>query len=140
MVKVETVGMYDVAKINPTLSLNRDIKNHSFITIDNILYLIDNTLAGDNSYRDDVILKAGEKLNGYIVGAWEGQNLIVDAKHVVDDIDDLDVGDTLTVNNDKLKSVEEVSGVYFEVVGKTKLTENAVVVKVCVYPNDVNNG
>lgn len=36
MIKAETLGMYDVAKNNPTLVSDKAVKNYSFITVDNI--------------------------------------------------------------------------------------------------------
>ena len=44
--------MYDIAKINPVLTSQSDVNNYSFITVDGILYLVMNTITGDNSYID----------------------------------------------------------------------------------------
>ena len=80
MIKVETIGMLDVAKVNPVITSERDVSNYQFITHEDNVYLVANTLSGDNSFREDMIFKAGEYLNGYLVKAWDGQKLIADEK------------------------------------------------------------
>lgn len=132
MVKVETIGMYDVAKINPTLVSGKAIKNYSFVTVDDILYLIDNTVVGDDSYKEDISIPAGDKLNGYVVKAWEGQKLVVDAKHVVGGISTLSKGDVLVANDEGKLEAGEAAGVHFVVSEKTTLTEPAIKVVVTV--------
>lgn len=132
MVKVETIGMYDVAKINPTLVSDKAVKNYSFVTVDDILYLIDNTVVGDDSYKEDISFPAGDKLNGYAVKAWEGQKLVVDAKHVVGGISTLSKGDVLVANDEGKLEAGEAAGVHFVVSEKTTLTEPAIKVVVTV--------
>lgn len=147
MIKVETLGMLDIAKINPVLTSANDVTNNSFLTVDGVTYLIMNDINGDDSYKDGVVIKAGEYLNGYDVSVWTGQKLVVDEKHVAygsgEDYDDLAVEDTansvdatiLTINNNgKLAIASEApaSGVYFVVTDKVTLTEKAVKVKVVV--------
>lgn len=132
MVKVETIGMYDVAKINPTLVSDKAVKNYSFVTVDDILYLIDNTVVGDDSYKEDISIPAGDKLNGYAVKAWEGQKLVVDAKHVVGGISTLSKGDVLVANDEGKLEAGEAAGVHFVVSEKTTLTEPAIKVVVTV--------
>lgn len=132
MVKVETIGMYDVAKINPTLVSDKAVKNYSFVTVDDILYLIDNTVVGDDSYKEDISIPAGDKLNGYAVKAWEGQKLVVDAKHVVSGISTLSKGDVLVANDEGKLEAGEAAGVHFVVSEKTTLTEPAIKVVVTV--------
>lgn len=132
MVKVETIGMYDVAKINPTLVSDRAVKNYSFVTVDDILYLIDNTVVGDDPYKEDISIPAGDKLNGYAVKAWEGQKLVVDAKHVVGGISTLSKGDVLVANDEGKLEAGEAAGVHFVVSEKTTLTEPAIKVVVTV--------
>ena len=130
--------MYDIAKINPILTSQSDVNNYSFITVDGILYLVMNTITGDNSYIDDAVLPAGEFLNGYQVDAWLGQKLVVDEKHIAYgsgvDFDDITAGTTLlkVANSGKLEIAQSApqSGIYFKVTDKTVLTENAVKVKV----------
>lgn len=132
MVKCETIGMLDIAKINPVLVSETDVTNHSFMTVDDVLYLIDNTTTGDEAYKEGVVYKAGEKLNGYIVKAWEGQKLVVDGKHIVDGVSSLNVGDVLVANSDGKLETGTASGTYFVVAEKTYLTEAAVKVVVTV--------
>lgn len=132
MVKVETIGMYDVAKINPTLVSDKAVKNYSFVTVDDILYLIDNTVVGDDSYKEDISIPAGDKLNGYAVKAWEGQKLVVDAKHVVGGISTLSKGDVLVANDEGKLEAGEAAGVHFVVSEKTTLTEPTIKVVVTV--------
>lgn len=130
--------MYDIAKINPILTSQSDVNNYSFITVDGILYLVMNTITGDNSYIDDAVIPVGEFLNGYQVDAWLGQKLVVDEKHIAYgsgvDFDDITAGTTLlkVANSGKLEIAQSApqSGIYFKVTDKTVLTENAVKVKV----------
>lgn len=136
MIKVETLGMNDIAKINPTLVSDKEVANHSFITVDDVLYLVDNTTVGDDSYKEGVVFPAGSKLNGYIVKAWEGQKLVVDGKHVVGGISSLEDGDTLIVKDGKLEAGSDESGICFVVSGKTTLTEPAIKVTVVVGSGD----
>lgn len=132
MIKCMTIGMWDVAKINPVLKAEKDVANYSFMTFDNDLYLIANTIVGDDSYREDVVIKAGEYLNGFLVKAWEGQKLVVDGKHIVDGVAALNVGDALVPNEEGKLAVGEAAGVHLVVTEKTTLTEAAVKVKVVV--------
>lgn len=135
MIKVETIGMYDVAKINPTLVSDKEVANHSFLTVDNILYFIDNTVVGDDAYKEGIVFPAGEKLNGYIVKAWEGQKLVVDGKHVEGGIASLNDGDILVAKDGGLAVSNEAAGTYFIVSGRTTLTEAAIKVTVAVGAN-----
>lgn len=139
MVKVETIGIYDVAKINSTLVSDKDVANHSFISVDNVLYLIDNTVVGDDAYKEGIVIPAGEKLNGYVVKAWEGQKLVVDGKHVEGGIESLEDGDVLIAKDGKLATGEAV-GTYFIVAGKTTLTEAAIKVTIAVGANADTTG
>ena len=136
MIKLETVGMLDVAKINPVLTSASAVTNYDFIKTNDILYLVCNTIVGDNAYREDVVIPAGEYLNGYQVDAFVGQKLVVDGKHISGtQYSALAVGNILTVNaSGKLAVAESApeSGVYFKITEKTTLTEPAVKVLVCV--------
>lgn len=132
MIKCFTIGMFDVAKINPVIKTDKDVENYSFLTYEDDLYLISNTTVGDDAHRDGVVIKAGEFLNGFMVKAWEGQKLIVDGKHIVDGVSALDVGSVLVANEDGKLAVGEAAGVHFVVTEKTTLTEAAVKVKVVV--------
>lgn len=139
MIKLETIGALDVAKINPVLTSASNVANYTFITNNSILYLIANTLTGDDAYREDVVIKAGEYLNGYQVDALAGLKLVVDEKHIAyaanKSYSDLAVNNVLTVDaNGKLAVAAETpaSGVYFKIIEKVTLTEPAVKVLVCV--------
>lgn len=140
MIKTETLGMLDVAKINPVIKAENDVVNNQFITYDGNLYLIANTLSGDDSYRDDVTIKAGEYLNGYLVKAWEGQKLVADEKHIKYDASktyaDIVAGTTLLkANSDgklEVAATAPTSGVYFKVTDKCTLTGKAVKMMVIV--------
>lgn len=134
MIKIESIGMVDVAKNNPVLKSDKDVSNYSFMTSDGNLYLIANTLTGDDAFKEDVVIPAGEYLNGFIVKAWEGQKLVVDGKHISDDLSGVNVGDTLVVD-DATGGLKKGAGkgVYFVVTDKgVTLTEAAVKVRVAV--------
>lgn len=134
MIKVETLGMIDTAKVNPILTHTEDVKNYSFLTKDEDLYLVANTLTGDDSYKNDVIIKKGDYLNGFLVKAWEGQKLVIDGKHIQDSISSLNVGDALEAQADgTLKKSESGKGVHLVITDKgLTLTEAAIKAKVVV--------
>ena len=140
MIRIETIGQLDVAKNNPVLKSQTATANYSFITDDGDLYLIANTITGDNAYVDDNAIAAGDYLNGFLVKAWEGQKLIADEKHIAyasnKSYADIVAGTTLMkANSDgKLEVIANApaSGVYFKVTDKVTLTEKAVKIKVIV--------
>lgn len=132
MIKVETLGMLDIAKINPVLKSEEDVKNYSFLTADGILYLISNTVVGDDAYLKDVVIPAGDFLNGYQVDAWVGQKLVIDGKHIEGGVATLNVGDALVVAEDGGLKAGSAAGVHFVVTDKTTLTEAAVKARVAV--------
>lgn len=141
MIKVETLGMLDVAKVNPVLKSTSDVVNYSFLTDDGDLYLIANTLVGDDAYKEDVTISAGDYLNGYLVKAWESQKLVVDDKHITYgngtvDYSNIVTGTTvMTAKSDgtlEIASAVPTSGIYFKVTDKCTLTEKAVKVKICI--------
>ena len=154
MIKVETIGMLDVAKINPVLKSASDVTNNSFLAVGDITYLIMNDIHGDDAYKDAVTIKAGEYLNGYDVAAWAGQKLVIDEKHIAygvsEDYSDLTAED-LTTNTDgtmlkvktggKLDTTDTAptSGVYFVVTDKVTLTEKAVKARVVVVDADTHD-
>lgn len=138
MIKLRTIGMLDHAVTNPVIKLNKDIANYSFVTVDGDLYLIMNTITGDDAYVDDVVIKAGNLLNGYLMRAFASQEIVADEKHIAyangSDFDDITVDTTLfTVNESGKLAVANAapqSGIYFKCTGKTALTGNAVILKV----------
>ncbi|MCD8290023.1 MAG: hypothetical protein LUC91_00805 [Prevotella sp.] len=133
MIKCETLGMFDVAKINPVLTSDEDVTNYSFITVDDVLYLVMNTFSGDASYREDMVIKAGEYLNGFDVEAWKDKKLVIDGKHVTGGIDSLSEGDVLVAADDGTLEAGEASGVHFVVTDvDAYLTEAAIKARVAV--------
>lgn len=156
MIKVENIGALDVAKINPVLTSNSDVANYSFITDDGVTYLVCNTIVGDDAYKDNVTIPAGEYLNGYDLSAWVNQKLVIDEKHIAygsgEDYDDLlvaDAGNNVDATMLKVASTggkleitdtAPTSGVYFVVTDKVTLTEKAVKVRVAVVDKDTVSG
>lgn len=136
MIKVETLGMLDVAKINPVLTSQNNITNNSFVKDDGVVYLVSNDITGDDAYKDAVVLKAGTYLNGYDVSAWKNQKLVIDGKHITGGVEDLEEGESVLVldgTSGKLKVGEPATGdVSFKVTDKVTFTEPAVKVLVVV--------
>ncbi len=133
MIKVETLGMIEVAKVNPVLKSEKDVVNYSFIVDDGITYLVANTLTGDNSCKEDVVIPAGEYLNGYALKAWESQKLVIDGKHITGGIEAATVGAVLVVADDGTLKTGEAAGTHLVVTDvNTRLTEKAVKAKVVV--------
>lgn len=144
MIKVRTIGGLDRVISNPVLKAATDVANYTFITNDGDVYLITNTITGDDAYKEGVVFAAGEYLDGYLVKSLEGLELVADEKHIAyaegADYDDITAGTTLmTINeNGKLAVAQAApaSGVYFKVTEKGRLTEKAVVIKVIVVDKD----
>lgn len=139
MVKTELLGAKDYARNNPVLTHTADLMNGSLLVKDGVTYLIDNVLTGDDSYRDGVMLKAGEFLNGFDVTCWDGQCLIADEKHfnfgARTNYAGVQVNDMFKAGDDgKFEYVAEApaDGVYFVCVEKTALVEKALKVRVVV--------
>ena len=133
--------MLDREVLNPVLTSESAVANYSFLTVDGKLYLIANTLVGDDSYNDDYTIPAGEYLNGHLVEAWKGQKLVIDAKHITFGqsetyANSITAGTTLLKvdSNNKLviTSTAPTSGVYFKVTDKCTLTGQAVKAEVLV--------
>ena len=130
--------MIEVAKINPVLKSEKEVANYALIKDNDILYLVSNTVTGDNAYAKDVTFKAGEYLNGYAVKAWEGQKLVIDEEHIAyaegKAYADLEANVTILVANDEGKlevaDAAPAAGVYFVVTDKTTLTGKAVKARV----------
>lgn len=138
--KVETLGMLDIAKINPVLTSENEVANYSFLTVDDVTYLIMNNGYGDDYYKEGLSFAAGECLNGYDVSAWDGQKLVIDEKHISygagESYDSIAAGTTLLKAKAdgtlEITSAVPTSGVYFKVTDKVTLTEKAVKAKVIV--------
>ena len=156
MIKVENIGALDVAKINPVLTSNNDVANYSFITDDGVTYLVCNTIVGDDAYKDNVTIPAGEYLNGYDLSAWVNQKLVIDEKHIAygsgENYNSLlvaDAGNNVDATMLKVASTggkleitdtAPTSGVYFVVTDKVTLTEKAIKVRVAVVDKDTVSG
>lgn len=134
MIKCETLGMLDVAKNNPVLKSDKDVTNYSFIVDDGDSYVVMNTNSGDDAYKEGVVIKAGEPLNGFDLKAWEGQRLVIDGKHIDGDFATVSVADTVLVIDEatgKLK-VGTGTGINLVVKATTRLTEDAVITKIVI--------
>lgn len=147
MIKVRTIGGIDKVIVNPVLKSAAAVANYTFVIDDGDAYLVTNTLVGDDAYREGVVFAAGEYLNGYLVKSLEGLELVSDEKHIAydeEDYDDIAVGTLLGIDTSataakgKLTVIEAApaAGVYFKVTEKCRLTEKAVVIKVCVVDKD----
>ena len=141
MIKCELVGQISNSKNNPVITSASAVKNYTFMTVDGVLYLIANTVSGDDSYVDDVTFAAGEYLNGFQVDAWAGQKLVIDERHIAygsgESFASLTAGTTLlTVDSDGNLAIAEnapASGVYFKVTDKmTGIGGNRIKAKVMV--------
>ncbi len=128
--------MYDIAKINPVLTANKDVANYSFIVDDGITYVVMNEFTGDEAYLPNATIKAGDFLNGYDISAWVNQKLVIDGEHVTGGITDLTVGtSTLVVDatTGKLKAGTPEAGEFgFKVTEKTTLTGAAIKARIFV--------
>jgi hypothetical protein len=136
MIKVQTLGMYDVAKNNPVLTSASDVNNYSFLVNDGDAYVIMQSINGDDSYKEGIVIKAGNPLNGFQLEAWEGQKLIIDGKHIDGTFATVSVTGTILVIDNATGKIKvgtaPTSGAYFVVKGTTTLTEAAVIAKVVV--------
>ena len=133
MIKIETIGMLDTAKNDPTLTHTADVKNYSFLTKDDEVYLIANTITGDKAYSPDEVIAKGDFLNAFLLKAWEGQKLVIDGKHITDALSGVSVGDTLVPQEDGTLKKGDAKGVCLKVTDKgVRLTEEAVKAKVVI--------
>lgn len=141
MIKAETIGMLDVAKINPVLKATKAVDNYSFLTDKGVVYLICNTLTGDDAYVDKHTFAAGEYLMGYVVDVWKDQKLVIDDEHIAygssQSYATIVAGTTMLVVDEdtgKLKIADSKpgSGLYFLVTDKTTLVGKAVKAMVCI--------
>lgn len=136
MIKVQTLGMYDVAKNNPVLTSITDVTNYSFLVNDGDEYVVMQSINGDDTYKEGIVIKGGNPINGFMLKPWEGQKLIIDGKHIAGTYTTVSVTGTILVIDTatgKLKvGTAPTSGAYFVVKGTTTLTESAVIAKVVV--------
>lgn len=133
MIKLETIGMLDRVVVNPVITSDKDVANYSFITDNDDLYLVANTITGDNAYVDDVTIPAGECLNGHLVKSLEGQKLVIDGKHITDGVDSLEKDAILVAGEDGKLKTGAASGVHLVVTDvNVTLTEKAIKAKVVI--------
>ena len=140
MIKLRNMGSIARTITNPVLTSASTVANFDFITVDGETYLVANTITGDKAYVDDATFAAGEYLNGHALRAWVGEELVIDEKHIAYGMSqtyaDITAGTTLLKINasGKLETVTPApaTGYYFKVTGKTRLTGNAVIAKICV--------
>lgn len=130
MIRCETIGQIEVAKVNPVIKMEQDVVNNSFIEYEGDKYLVSNTITGDCAYKDDVVIKAGEFINGYRLDVWHGQKLIVDGKHIDGGVATLNIGDKLSVGSDGKLVAYTGKGIYLVVTDFVTLTEAAVKVQI----------
>ena len=136
MIKIEHVGMFDRAVVNPMLTAQTATANYTIINDANgDAYLVVNKFEGDNAYRDGMVIPAGEFLNGYLLKSLKGQNLVIEGKHVDGGIENAEVGDTLVVNEDGVFEIGETTGknLYLVITDvDARLAEKAVKAKIVV--------
>jgi hypothetical protein len=136
MIKVQTLGMYDVAKNNPVLKSASAVANYSFLVDDGDAYVVMQSINGDDAYKEGITIPAGQPINGFQLKAWEGQKLIIDGKHVDGVFATVSVAGTILVIDTATGKIKvgtaPTSGAYFVVKETTTLTENAVIAKVVV--------
>ena len=132
MIKFETIGAIERSVVNPVIKMATDTVNNSFITYDGDLYIVKNDIAGDDAYKDDVVIPAGEYVNGYLVKSLEGMKLIIDGKHITGGVSSLAKDGVLVADTDGKLKTGTASGVHFVITDKVTLTEPAVKVKVVV--------
>lgn len=140
MIKFETLGMNDVAKINPVLTADADVENYSFFEADGITYIIANSGLGDAAQDAECTIKAGEYMRGYDLSAHINQKFVIELAHTDYDLSDSEaappaIDDILTIDGAGLVKAESApeSGLYFKVtdVG-CMLTAPAIKAVVCV--------
>lgn len=127
MIKFRTLGCIDVAKNNPVLTHTDAVKNYSVVTKDDISYLIWNEFSGDESYLKDMSIAAGDFLNGYNLSANIGQELVITADMINEDVDSLTAGGAVTLKADYLVGTPVVDFKFVEVVAWNAATKAVAV-------------
>lgn len=136
MIKLEHLGSFNNIVNSPVLTYTKDIPNYSFIIINDCLYLIANTLTGDDSYRDDIVIPAGKPLNGFFCKSLEGENLIIDKKHVEGNANELLVDDILVAQDNGKLGKGDISNIYFLI---TDIRKSVIKVKVKINKNHIHD-
>lgn len=162
MVKLESIGMFKTAKNDPTIVADGDTINGyictkgsdgkadapvagtSEATQTSNLYIALNEINGDYSYYPNTKIADGAFLNGYLLKAWDGQNLVVNEDNISyasgEDYSDITAGTTVMVaytdgklriaDGTTLKTAEHA--ITFAVTDKVQMDGNAIVVKIAV--------
>jgi len=157
MIKVGTIGMIADNKKNfPTVQAHADILNGYICTVaagktvapvagisgtpqTADLYIVMNTVNGDDSYTDATIAK-DDYANAFLLKQWDGQTLVLDEGHITygagEDYSDITAGTTkLTVGTDGKLAINATTtdyGMYFLVTKKVNFCGNGVEVKIVV--------
>lgn len=154
MVKVKTIGMIEKnAKNEPTVKAHADLKNGIIFVVSSgvtaypaegtpenhqtkDLYIALNSGSGDERYTDFTI-KKDDFVNGFLLRAWENQEIIFDESHIEygqnQSYSSLDVGTKLVATNSgkfKIESSVTNYGIYFEITEKMQFNGNAVSAKI----------
>ena len=158
MVKLESIGMFKTAKNDPTIVADGDtingyiftkgsdgkadapVSGTSEATQTSNLYIALNEINGDYSYYPNTKIADGAFLNGYLLKAWDGQNLVVNEDNISyasgEDYSDITAGTTtLTVGTDGKLAINATTtyyGMYFLVTKKVAFCGNGVEVKIVV--------
>ena len=156
MVKVKTIGMIEKnAKNEPTVKAHADLKNGTIFVISSgvtaypaegtsgshqtkDLYIALNSGSGDERFTDFVI-KKDDFVNGYLLRAWENQELIFDESHIEygenQSYASLAVGTKLVATNSgkfKIESNVANYGLYFEITEKLQFCGNGISAKIVI--------
>lgn len=156
MVKVKTIGMIEKnAKNEPTVKAHADLKNGTIFVISSgvtayptagtsgshqtkDLYIALNSGSGDERFTDFTI-KKDDFVNGFLLRAWENQELIFDESHIEygqnQSYSSLDIGTKLVATNSgkfKIESSVTNYGIYFEITEKLQFCGNAVSAKIVI--------
>ena len=154
MVKEKTIGMIEKnAKNEPTVKAHADLKNGTIFVISNgvtayptegtsgshqtkDLYIALNSGSGDERFTDFTI-KKDDFVNGFLLRAWENQEIIFDESHIEygqnQSYSSLNVGTKLVATSSgkfKIESSVTNYGIYFEITEKLQFNGNAVSAKI----------
>jgi hypothetical protein len=158
MIKLQTLGMLNVAKSDPTVIAHADIKNGYFHTISAgktyapvagdssadqtaEIRIVLQTITGDDRYDPDAVIASGDRVNSFLLKQWHSQNLIIN-------LSDIDLGTGVnyaSVTSDgttylvanasgNLDIVADPSyyGVYLKVIDKIQFNGDSVLAQVVV--------
>jgi hypothetical protein len=155
MVKLNSIGMFKTEKNDPTIKAHADIANGYLCTLDGSktkapvagasdatqtddLYIVLNTIVGDNRYDAETTIASGDYCNTFIVKQWENQKLIVTTDSITFETGinyaSISAGTTKFVagTDGKFNISTDTSyhGVYFDCVEKLQYNGDAIAVVV----------